>query len=112
MLAQAQRAVGMQSVERYACFIGNLVAVFPDVKDKFDADQAADVYADGIGVDPSIVRSDEDVEALRAGREQQTQMANALNASNVGAQTAQVLSETDTGSKNALTDMMGMGGVV
>jgi len=112
MLAQAQRAVGMQSVERYASFIGNLVAVFPDVKDKFDADQAADVYADGIGVDPSIVRSDEDVEALRAGREQQTQAANALNASSVGAQTAQVLSETDTGSKNALTDMMGMGGVV
>jgi hypothetical protein len=77
ILAQAQRAVGTASIERFANYIGGLAAVNPDVLDKFDMDQSADDYADMIGISPKLVRADDKVAEIRAQRakQQQAQMA-------------------------------------
>lgn len=70
MLAQAQRAVATNSVDR---FVGNLGAVAqykPEVLDKFDADHWADAYADMLGVDPKLIVPSDKVAIVRQQRAQ------------------------------------------
>ena len=102
VLAQAQRAVGTGAIERFAGFIGNHAAIKPDLMDKYDADEAADQYAEMLGVPPAIVLSDDKVKEIRDGRakaqqrqaqiEQAAQMAPAVKQ---GADAARLLSEID-----------------
>ena len=68
MLAQAQKAVATGGVERLWSFAGNLSAVKPEILDKLDGDQSIDVYADLLGVDPSIVVPDDEVQKVREAR--------------------------------------------
>ncbi len=75
MLAQAQRAVATNSIDR---FVGNLGAVAqfkPEVLDKFDADQWADAYADMLGVDPELIVPSENVAMVRQQRAQMQEAA-------------------------------------
>ena len=55
MLAQAQRAIGTNSVDRYVNNMGMVAQMKPDVLDKFDSDAWADAYADMLGVDPKLI---------------------------------------------------------
>ncbi len=77
ILATAMRAVGVSSVDRLIAFTGNLATLTqdPSVWDKVDTDQSIDEMAMMLGTSPLIVRSDEAVEQLRAGRAQQNQAA-------------------------------------
>lgn len=108
LLAQAQKAVGTQSITAAASFVGNLAQFNPDVLDKLDFDQAVDEYADMTGAPPKIIRSDEAVQQLRDQKAQQMQQQQALQTAQAGAQTAKTLSETKTEDKNLLTDISGM----
>lgn len=106
MLAQAQRAIATNSIDR---FVGNLGAVAqfkPEVLDKFDADKWADIYSDALGLDPHIIVSDERVQALRQQRAKAQQAAQQAALLNQGADTAQKLAATKTSEPNALTDVM------
>lgn len=107
ILAQAQKAQNVTSLERFSQFTGGLAAVFPEVKDKVNTDQLVDEYADSIGVVPTVVRGDDEVDAIRqqrndqaAAQQQQEQLAN-------GIQGAKVLSETQLTPDNALGRMLG-----
>ena len=105
MLAQAQRAVGTNSIDR---FVGNLGAVAqfkPEVLDKFDADKWVDVYSDSLGLDPQIIVPSDQVEALRQQRAKVQQQAQQAAMMNQGADTAQKLAAAKTGEPNALTDV-------
>ena len=76
MLAQAQRAIGTNSVDRYVNNMGMIAQMKPDVLDKFDSDAWADGYADMLDVDPKLVVSGEKVAKIRQQRAQaQEQMA-------------------------------------
>lgn len=73
ILAQAQKAIGVSSLDRLVAFTGNLATLKqdPSVWDKLDTDQAIDEYGEMLGGSPLVVRSDDDVEKLRKGRQQQ-----------------------------------------
>lgn len=75
MLAQAQKAVATGSIERGVAFVGQLAAVKPDVLDKIDADEAVDIYSDYIGMPPSIIVPDDEVEKIRSARLQKQKAA-------------------------------------
>jgi hypothetical protein len=76
MLAQAQRAIGTNSVDRYVNNLGAIAQMKPDILDKFDSDAWADGYADMLGVDPKLVVAGETVAKIRQQRaEAQQQMA-------------------------------------
>ncbi|CAB4124555.1 Head-to-tail connector protein, podovirus-type [uncultured Caudovirales phage] len=108
MLAQAQKAVSTNGIDR---FMGNLGAVAqykPEVLDKFNADKWADIYSDVLGVDPELIKSDEDVAAIRQQRAKAQQDAQQQQQMAQGAQTAQTLSQADTSGQNGLTDVMNM----
>lgn len=74
-LAQAQRAVGTQSIDKLVGTIGSLATLKPEALDKLDADQIVDRYAEALGVDPSIIVADDKVALIRSDRAQQQKMA-------------------------------------
>ena len=107
VLAQAQKAVATASIERAANFTGMLMqAGFADAGDKFNPDAAQDEYYDAIGAPPSILRSADEVAAIRDARAQaQAQQASAEQGQAL-AQGAKTLSETPTGGDTALAAML------
>jgi hypothetical protein len=70
MLAQAQRAIGTNSVDRFVGSLGTVAQMKPEVLDKFDSDAWADVYSDSLGVDPKLVLANDQVAIIRQTRAQ------------------------------------------
>lgn len=107
VLSQAQRAVGIGSIERMYQTAGAIAQMTgsAEVWDKVDTDQIMDEVSIMVGVTPSIMRSDEQVESLRKGRAQarqaDAQAAQALQQ----AQTMKTLSEAQTPDGSALDAM-------
>lgn len=115
LLAQSQRLVTTSSIDRYAGFIGGLSKYQADageavtVIDKLDIDQAADEYADALGVPPTIVRSDDKVAEIREGRAKQQQMQQMAAAAQPVAQAAKAakdLSQAEAGGQNMLERLL------
>ena len=73
MLAQAHRAIGTNSVDRYVNNLGLVAQMKPDVLDKFDSDAWADGYADMLGVDPKLIVAGQRVAKIRQDRAEQQQ---------------------------------------
>lgn len=107
-LAQAQQLVGLGSLDRFAMTIGSIAGMKPDVLDKFDADQFADVYAQRLGVDPSVIVADDKVAVIRAQRAEQQakmqQMAMMQPMADAAAKVGGV--QTQGGESNALADIL------
>ena len=104
MLAQAQRAVGTNSIDR---FVGNLGAVAqfkPEVLDRFNADRWAEVYSDSLGLDPQILVPADQAQAIREQRAQAQQQAQQAAIAEQQAATAQKLAAAKTNEPSALTD--------
>jgi hypothetical protein len=108
MLAQAQRAVGTNSIDRFTGTLAAVAQTKPEVLDKFDVDQWADVYSDLLGVDPHLIKGKDEVDQIRQARaEQQAQAQQALQAEQA-ANTANKLANAPTNEQNALTDVTSM----
>lgn len=103
VLAQAQKATGILNLDRYMTSIGSVAAVKPNILDKVDEDSYADVMADMLGVDPSIVLSGKEVARIRTAKAEATEQQNAMQAANMGADTAAKLSQANMNDDNALT---------
>lgn len=110
ILAQAQKLVATSGIEQVAAFVGNLSAIYPEARHKFNPTEAVDAYADAVGVAAKVINSDEEVLAMQQAEAQQQQMAQALEATSATAQQAKVLSETDMGGNSALNALMGGAG--
>lgn len=105
ILAQAQKAVGTATIERFMGYVGRLAAVRGDdvsVFDKIDADQSIDDYGDMLGVPPRLIRTDKETAEIRAERARAEQTAQSLDGAQRVAATAKVLAETGTESGSAL----------
>jgi hypothetical protein len=67
-LAQAQRAVSAQGMDRLLGTIGTIAPMHPQIVDKIDFDQVVDDYADMYGVNPETIVPDDVVAKNRAAR--------------------------------------------
>ncbi len=105
ILAQAQRAVGVNSIDRFTGGLAMVAQAKPEALDKFDADKWVDTYAESLGVDPNIIVSDDQVHALRQQRAQQQQAMQQAAMLSQGADVAQKLASASTGEPNALTNL-------
>lgn len=105
MLAQAQRAVGTNSIDRFIGTVGSVAQFKPEALDKIDADSLLDIYSDSLGVDPRILLAQDKVDALRAQRADAQQKMQQAAMMNQGADTAQKLASAKTDQPNALTDV-------
>lgn len=113
MLAQAQRAVGLASVDRYLGTIIGLANVqaagggIPNIQDKVNGDQIADKVADMLGIDPDFVVSDDQVAIVRKQRADAQRAAQTAAMVPAAAAAAKDASQADTEGKNLLTDVIG-----
>ena len=64
-LAKAQRASEILSLERTLGTVGEIANVLPYVLDKIDGDKAVDMVAEIHGVNPDLIRDDEEVQGIR-----------------------------------------------
>ena len=108
MLAQAQRAIGTNAVDRFVGNLGAIARMKPDILDKFDQDQWADVYADMLGVDPSLIIADKEVALLRDARNRAMAAKEQAAAMQQTSQSVKNMAQAPTGQQNALTDVMNM----
>ncbi len=92
LLAQAQRSIGISSIEQSMAFKARIVALDPTVVDYIDAREHMEVYDRNLGLPPKMTRSEEEVQQIRAERQRQQQameqmknadkMANAVKTAN------------------------------
>ena len=106
MLAQAQRAIGTNSVDRYVNNLGMVAQMKPDVLDKFDSDVWADSYADMLGVDPKLVVAGEQVARIREERAAAQQAAAQAERQQQAVENAVKLNDSKTGDPSMM-DIVG-----
>ena len=112
VLAQAQRAVATQGMDRLLGTVSQMAAVNPNVLDKIDFDQVVDDYGDAYGVNPKIIVPDDKVQALRQQRAQAQQAAQAAATAPQVVESAKTASEIDTGNlQDVLTSLQGYSSV-
>lgn len=120
LLAQAQRAIGTQSIDRGLDIVGRIADIqakttggYPEILDKVDFDSTLDDYADKVGWDPSNIRSNDEAKKIRQGRAQAQQASmqgqQAGEAADVASKLNQI--QVDPNKKTALTEaLQRMGG--
>jgi hypothetical protein len=108
MLAQAQRAVGTNSIDRFVNTLGQVATIKPDVLDKMDSDRWADIYSDMLGVDPQLIVPSEQVALVRQARAEQQQKQQQMEQAQQSSVAVKNLAGADTSGQNALTDVTKM----
>lgn len=109
IIAQAQKALAAGGIEQFTGYALKLKEMHPEdpgVLDKFDIDQALDRYGEDLSIPPGILRDDEKVEEIRAGRAQAQQQQQQLAAAESASKTAKNLATAPTDGSNALADLM------
>jgi hypothetical protein len=109
ILAQAQKAIGVSSIERAIGFAGQVATTTQSLAplDLLDADEAMRQYFELIGVPPTMVRAEDMVLQIRDQRAQEQQAQQMQQELGSVIQGAQMLSQTDTSGDNALTQLAG-----
>lgn len=105
ILAQMQRMIGIGQIERSIGFVGNMAGGWQDALDLVDSDATVREYFNRAGAPAITLRSEKDVEAIRAARAQEAATAKAAALAQPmqqAAQGARLLSETDTGGGTSL----------
>lgn len=106
VMAQAQKLIGISSVERFAGFTQNIVAAHPESGDKINTDQMIEVYGEMTSIPPGIMRSDDEVAQIRQQRAKSQQQQQQMEMINQAAGAAKNMSQADMGGDNALTRLM------
>lgn len=108
MLAQAQRAVATNSIDRFVMSLGQVATIKPEVLDKLDADQWADAYSDMLGIDPDMIVPGDQVAIIRRQRAEAAQAQQQAQQAQQMADTAAKLANARTDQPSALTDVTRM----
>lgn len=106
VLAQAQRLVNTGAIERLTQFSAEVANIWPEVRHKINMNQGIDDYAEALGVNPSMVASDEEARQRAAEEAQMQQQMAAMEQAQQLANTAKTASETDIKEGTALDTMM------
>ncbi|KGP45046.1 portal protein [Morganella morganii] len=109
VMAQAQKAIGVSSIERFIGFTSGIGKFSPDALDKINVDETIDAYAASIGVPPSVVATNEQVAQIREQRAQQQAMAQQMQMAQAAVGGAQALGNTPMDDNSALAALAGGG---
>lgn len=107
ILAQAQKAMGIQQIESTIAAVANASAIYPEAPDNLDIDIAVEEIADLSGVPAKIIRSKESIKALRDARAQQMQQQQAMAAAQMAADSANKLGNTPGQGSGSMADNIG-----
>lgn len=109
ILAQAQRVLGVSSIQEVFGITAELSKLDPKVADKWNGDEALDTIADMYGINPNIIRGKGEVTKLRDVRAKQMQMqqlAAMAKPMKEAAQGAKAMGETDSDNVQSIMKQM------
>ncbi|MEN4542891.1 portal protein [Pantoea agglomerans] len=107
VMAQAQKSIGVNSMERFVGFVGGMAQAKPEALDKLDIDKIIDSYGDSIGVSPSVIVPDEEVQKIRQARAEQIQQQQQMQMAQAAVAGAKDLSQANLEGPNALSAIAG-----
>lgn len=104
VMAQAQKLVGVSTLERYASFAGEVAINTQDRRAMLKTrwDEVIDDYAERSGVNPKLIRTDEEIDEIMAQEEQAQQQRAALENMQMAGKAAKDLSGAGLEEDNAL----------
>lgn len=108
IMAQAQKLVGISSIERFAGFVGNIAAQTgqPNSIRKVNIDKMIDIYGERLSINPEIIRSEDEVNEIAQAEQKQAQAQHAAEMIQAGAGAAKDLSQADLTKDSALKRIM------
>lgn len=106
ILALAQQAAAASGIDRILQVAGSVASVNPEALDKIDTDYVLDKYNTLMHNDPKLIRSQAQVDAMRAARAKQQQAAQQAEMMEKMAPAAKNLSETDLGGGRTALGLM------
>lgn len=109
-LAQAQRIVSAQGMDRLLATVGNVAGMKPEVIDKINFDKAIDNYSDMYGVDPELIVPANIAAQIRADRAKQQAAMQRAASMPAAVDTAKTASEIDpTSLQSVMQGLQGYG---
>jgi hypothetical protein len=111
IMAQSQKMVGVSVLERYSSFASEIGTVTQDRRAMLKTrwDEVLDDYADRSGINPKLMRSDEEIDEIMEREAQQAQQARVLQGAEMAGKAAKSLSEAKLTDDNALKRLVGAG---
>jgi hypothetical protein len=106
ILAQAQKALGINKIERVLGIVGVAAQMDPSVLDVIDFDEVVRNTAEMEGARSKIVRDKELVASIREQKAQQQEAMMALQSANSAADTASKLSNAKTTEPSVLNNLI------
>jgi hypothetical protein len=106
IMAQAQKAVGVSAIQDTVMFVGQLAQTMPDALDNLDVDQTVEEYVEARGTPPRMIRSADQVAAIRQQKAQAAQAKQAAEAAPGLAGAAKDLSQADTDKPSLLNTLL------
>jgi len=107
IMAQAQKLIGLSSLERAAGFYGEMSALNPELLDNFNTDELLRHYGEMVSLPPGIVRDPESLAAIRQQKQQAQQQQEQAMMASEEAKAIKDLSQAELGGDNALSALVG-----
>lgn len=112
IMAQAQKALGAATIERFWGFCTSVQQgqpENPDALDRVNVDELIERYSEELTIPPGIILDDDMLAKKRQQKQQAQAQQQKLAAMEQASKTAKNLSGADTGGQNALTDLIDQG---
>lgn len=103
IMAQAQKLVGVVGQDRFIQSAMGMAQLFPEVRHKVNVFKVIDGYGDMLGVNPGIVRTDEEAQGSLEQEQAAMQRAQEATTAKTEAQAAQALGNTPMDSSQGRT---------
>jgi hypothetical protein len=103
-LVQSQRQVEVQNLSTALGYVGQIAQISPEVVDKLDTDKAVDKVFNVIGVDPEMLRDDQQVQNIRQARAEAQMQQAAIEQQLAAAQTYKTAAEGDRNVKDTQSE--------
>lgn len=108
VLAQAQRAVATNGIDRFVGNLGMIASMKPDVLDKFNTDQWAEAYSDMLGIAPNLIVPSAQVAIVRQQRAEAQAAAAQAEQMQMMSQTAKNMGQTPTEGGTLASNVMNL----
>lgn len=107
LLARAQKMLESENISRVFAFAGNFAAMNPEIIDNLDFDNGLRTTANTIGVNPVILKDEQERDRIRQQRAQAQQQAVQQQQAMQGVEAAKLMSETEFAGDASVEGMEG-----
>jgi hypothetical protein len=106
IMAQAQKSLGLASMDRLFGMVANLAQIDPNAVKKINTMEFINEFAESVGTPQRIIRSNEDYEGMIQAEQEALQQQQQIDQMQQEASAAKEMSETDVEGDNALTKII------